>query len=297
MNIATSVVTAIDAPNQFIKVKGRKLAYRSIGTGKPIVLCTRFRGNMDVWDPAFLDALAGNGFEVVTFDYSGLGLSNGTATYNPLEMASDARDLIEALDLKDVVISGWSLGGLVVQVVVALYPEHISHAVPIGCVPPGPNVKPAEQLFYDTAVLPTYSIEAETMLFFEPRSEASRIAAKQSTARIKARTKNRSIPVPLDFAKSNLGTKPTNPLFPAEPILEALKKTSIPILHVGGDHDIIFPVENWYALNQQIPTLQLLTFPSAGHAPHHEHPVATAEHIATFVRNTSSTSQSKGDQT
>jgi pimeloyl-ACP methyl ester carboxylesterase len=297
MNIATPVVTAIDTPNQFVEIKGRKLAYRSIGTGKPIVLCTRFRGNMDVWDPAFLDALVGNGFRVITFDYSGLGLSTGSATYNPLEMARDARDLMGALDLRDVVISGWSLGGLVVQVVVALYPERISHAVPIGCVPPGPNVKPAEQLFYDTAVLPTYSIEAETMLFFEPRSEASRIAAQQSIARIEARTKNRSIPVPLDFAKSNLGTKPTNPLFPAEPILEALKKTSIPILHVGGDHDIIFPVENWYALNQQIPTLQLLTFPSAGHAPHHEHPLATAEHIATFVRNTSSTTQSNGDQT
>jgi hypothetical protein len=29
------------------------------------VLCTRFRGNMDVWDPAFLDALARNGFRVI----------------------------------------------------------------------------------------------------------------------------------------------------------------------------------------------------------------------------------------
>jgi pimeloyl-ACP methyl ester carboxylesterase len=69
-------------------------------------------------------------------------------------------------------------------------------------------------------------------------------------------------------------------------VLAALKSTTIPILHVGGDHDISFPIENWYALNGQLPTVQLLTFPQAGHGPQHEHPVAVAEHIGTFVRTT-----------
>jgi hypothetical protein len=75
-----------------------------------------------------------------------------------------------------------------------------------------------------------------------------------------------------------------NPIFPADAVLAALKSTTIPILHVGGDHDISFPIENWYALNGQLSTVQLLTFPQAGHGPQHEHPVAVAEHIATFVQ-------------
>jgi pimeloyl-ACP methyl ester carboxylesterase len=41
--------------------------------GQPIVLCSRFRGNMDTWDPAFLDGLASQGFQVITFDYTGWG--------------------------------------------------------------------------------------------------------------------------------------------------------------------------------------------------------------------------------
>jgi pimeloyl-ACP methyl ester carboxylesterase len=82
------------------------------------------------------------------------------------------------------------------------------------------------------------------------------------------------------------GDRPKSPLFPADAVLEALKSTRIPILHIGGDHDIICPVENWYALNQQLPTVLLLTFPQAGHGPQHEHPQACAEHIATFVRTT-----------
>lgn len=283
-NKSAPAVDAVHAPNLHVEVPGRRLAYRSIGAGKPIVLCTRFRGNMDVWDPAFLDALAGNGFHVITFDYSGLGLSSGDKSFNPVDMARDANDLIEALDLKDVVISGWSLGGMVAQVVLAMYPKRLSHAVLIGTTPPGPNVKLAEQLFYDTAVIPDYGFEHEVILFFEPRSAASRAAARRSVDRIAQRTRDRSIPVPIDWAAANLGNKPKSPVFPAPAVLDALMKTTLPVLHIGGDHDIIFPVENWYALNQQLPTVQLLTFPQAGHGPQHEHPQACAEHIATFVR-------------
>ena len=39
------------------------------GECRPLLLCTRFRGNMDVWDPTFLDGLADEGFRVITFDY------------------------------------------------------------------------------------------------------------------------------------------------------------------------------------------------------------------------------------
>lgn len=281
-----AAANAVTAPNQFVETDGRTLAYRSIGTGKPIVLCARFRGNMDIWDPAFLDALALNGFRVITFDYSGLGLSTGEKSFHPMAMAKDAGDLIEALGLEPAVISGWSLGGMVAQVVVAMQPQRVSHAVLLGTTPPGPNVKPAEQLFYDTAVIPQYSFDNEVTLFFEPRSAASRAAARRSVDRIAQRTQERSVPVPVDWAAANLGDKPRSPLFPADAVLEALKVTTIPILHIGGDHDIIFPVENWYALNQQLPTVQLLTFPQAGHGPHHEHPEASAEHIASFVRMT-----------
>lgn len=287
MSVAGVEDTAVAAPNRYVEVDGRRLAYRSIGSGQPIVWCTRFRGNMDTWDPLFLDALAYRGFRVITFDYSGLGLSSGEKNYDPAALARDANDLMEALDLQRVVIGGWSLGGIAAQVALALYPKRITHAVLLGTNPPGPLVKPAEQLFYDTASHAENSFEDQVILFFEPRSAASREAARRSVQRIGQRTHHRSVPVPADWAVQHLGSAPRNPIFPSEAVLAVLKSTTIPILHVGGDHDIIFPVENWYALNQQLPTVQLVTYPRAGHGPHHEHPEATAEHIATFVRRTS----------
>ncbi len=278
--------SAVDAPNQFAEAGGRTLAYRSIGAGKPLVLCTRFRGTMDEWDPAFLDALANHGFRVITFDYSGLGLSTGTATYNPFEMAKDPRDLIEALGLEDAVIAGWSLGGLAAQVVAALDPAGLSHAVLIGTGPPGPLAKTAEQLFYDVAGKAENDFEDFVILFFEPASETSRDAARRSAERIAQRKDGRSPAVPINFARANLGSGPRNPMFPADPVLQALKATTIPILHVGGDHDIVFPVENWYALNQEMKTLHVVTFPQSGHGPQHQHPEMSADVIASFVRNT-----------
>jgi pimeloyl-ACP methyl ester carboxylesterase len=279
-------VSAVEAPNQFVDVDGRRLAYRSIGAGTPIVLCTRFRGNLDLWDPAFLDALAANGFQVITFDYSGLGLSTGEKTYHPGALAKDARDLIVALGLSEVVIAGWSQGGLAAQVGLAMFPELISHVVLLAVTPPGLLVKQAEQLFFDTATKPVTDFEDEVVLFFEPKSKASREAAARSVERIAARTTGHSEPVPAEWAAAVLGDRPRNPVFPADEVLALLKTTTTPILHIGGDHDIVFPVENWYALNEQLPTLQLLTFPRAGHGPHHQHPEACAAHIATFVRTT-----------
>jgi pimeloyl-ACP methyl ester carboxylesterase len=276
--------SAVSAPNQWVESRGRRLAYRTVGHGTPLVLCTRFRGSLDTWDPAFLDALAARGFEVITFDYSGLGLSTGSRSYELPALAGDALDLIDALGLSRVVIGGWSLGGLAAQVFLVMHPARVSHAVLIGTGPPGPTAKSPERLFFETASHPVNSFEDEVILFFEPAAPASVEAARASSARIAARVEGRGAPVPADWAAAHLASRPPGPIFPAESVLAALKTTTIPILHVGGDHDISFPVENWYALNGQLPTLQLVTFPRSGHGPQHQHPEAAAEHIATFVR-------------
>jgi pimeloyl-ACP methyl ester carboxylesterase len=280
---ATTSLT-VNAPTCYVESRGRRLAYRSIGMGQDILLCVRFRGTMDVWDPAFIDALAGFGFRVTIFDYSGLGFSTGIADYNPISLAGDARDLMEALDLTKVVMGGWSLGGLAAQAAFALYPERIARLLLIGSGPPGTYIKLPQQLFYDVALHPINTPEDQLILFFEPASESSRAAGMASMARIAARTQDLSPVVPIDFAETFLGREPKTAPFPADAVLDILKATDKPILHLGGDNDISFPIENWYALSGQLPTLQLMTYPSTGHAPHHQHPMAAAAHIATFAR-------------
>ena len=281
MNDSASVT-----PTRFADVGGRRLAYRSVGHGQPIVLCNRFRGVLDHWDPAFLDGLAAHGFTVVTFDYTGLGQSTGERTYNPASLATDARDLISALGLKNVVIGGWSIGGIAAQMFLAMFGADVTHVVLLATTPPGTLVKPAEQLFYDTAAEPGMSLDQFTTLFFEPADEESRAASRRSYDRILARKAGRSPDVPADWAMAQIGTTPRNPVFPSEDVLRTLTRTKVPVLHVGADHDIIFPIDNWYARNRQLPTLTLITYPRAGHGPHHQYPEAAAAQIAGFINGT-----------
>lgn len=279
---------ASSAPTRFVDVGGRTIAYRTVGEGQPIVLCNRFRGVLDLWDPAFLDGLAAHGFKVVTFDYTGLGQSSGEKTYNPASLANDAKDLIDELGLRNVVIGGWSIGGVAAQVFLAMFgPDVVTHVVLLATTPPGTLVKAGEQLFYDTAARPGMSLDQFTTLFFEPADEGSRAASLRSYDRILARKTGRSPEVPADWAIAQIGTTPKNPAFPSEDVLRTLKSTNVPVLHVGADHDIICPVENWYALNPQLPTLTLITYPRAGHGPHHQYPEAAAAQIAGFILSAS----------
>ena len=59
---------------------GIDYAYRDTGGregGVPLVLLQHFRGNLDNWDPALIDALAATR-RVITFDNAGVGGSVGT---------------------------------------------------------------------------------------------------------------------------------------------------------------------------------------------------------------------------
>lgn len=286
MTTMSASVSAILAPTQFVESRGRQLAYRSIGEGRPIILCNRFRGILDTWDPAFLDRLA-RSFNVITFDYTGLGRSTGHASYDPRSLANDATDLADALGLDTIIIAGWSLGGLAAQTMAALHSNRVSHAVLIGTGPPGPVAHPPEQLFYETALKPVNDLVDETILFFEPISAASRKAARESRERIAARTTDLSVPIAPEVYTRLLQANAGPDIFPDRSrVRDFQASTTMPILVISGDHDIVFPIENWFARVRELPTTQVMCLPRAGHGPQHEFPEAVVSYITTFINTT-----------
>jgi pimeloyl-ACP methyl ester carboxylesterase len=191
------------------------------------------------------------------------------------------------LGLQKVVIGGWSVGGIAAQVVFAMAGPKVSHVVLLATTPPGELAKLGEQLFFDLAAKPENDLEDTTDLFFEPASDVSREAAKRAASRLGERKQDLSVQVPAEWAISAITAHPQSNVFPAPQVLEAMKTTSTPILHIGADHDIVFPVENWYALNRHLPTLQLLTFPRAGHGPQLQYVRESVDYIATFIKASS----------
>lgn len=279
--------TALTTPNRSVEVNGRSLAFRRFGQGPELVLCVRFRGTMDSWDPLFLDLLARD-FTVTVFDYSGLGLSTGQPSYARTDMARDVDDLVSGLGLGPVIIGGWSIGGIAAQVFAALHPAKVSHVLAIGTMPPGLMIKQSEPLFLQTAFKPENGVEDEYILFFEPDSVRSRAAGDASMARIWSRPVVVDAVTPPGVMIQSVmeSADPTTPFPDPDGAYQAFyRSTGIPVLALSGDHDIMFPVENWYAMNDLWPGLFVATWPDSGHGPHHQYPELSADLIASFVRN------------
>lgn len=287
MQTIAADTNATNAPTMFAGARGRQLAYREIGSGPPLILCLRFRGVLDSWDPAFLDALASS-FRVVTFDYSGLGESGGPASYQAEDMARDIIDLADALDMDRFAVGGWSIGGMAAQVATVMVPERITHAVLIGTTPPGPVEFPSEAIFLEHALKPHYDLDDDIVLFFEPDSAESRVAAAASHDRIEGRGHDRSPPIAPETYLRLLQERQSEDLFPDHGGYRSfLARTDIPILVISGDHEIVFPAANWFACSRKWQSLHLVVLPRMGHGPQHEAPELVADIIASFVRTRS----------
>jgi pimeloyl-ACP methyl ester carboxylesterase len=101
---------------------GIDYAYRDVGEGSPpLVLLQHFRGNLDNRDPALVDALAA-GRRVVTFDNVGVGGSTGSTPGTVTQMAVDAIAFMEAMELEEVDVPGFSIGSLVAQEIALIRP-------------------------------------------------------------------------------------------------------------------------------------------------------------------------------
>jgi pimeloyl-ACP methyl ester carboxylesterase len=90
----------IDASTERITAgNGIEYAYRDLGDGDvPLILLQHFRGNLDNWDPALVDALAAQR-RVIAFDNVGVGGTTGTTPSTVEAMAYGAIAFLDALEL------------------------------------------------------------------------------------------------------------------------------------------------------------------------------------------------------
>jgi len=127
-----------DAPTKRVTAEsGIVYAYRDLGEGDvPLVLLQHFRGNLDNWDPALLDALASDR-RVVAFDSVGVGATTGTTPDTVEAMAHDAIAFIEAMSFQRVDLLGFSLGSFVAQEVAFIRPDLPRRIVLASSAPQG----------------------------------------------------------------------------------------------------------------------------------------------------------------
>src|SRR5207244_9706 len=113
------------------------LHYEDHGSGKPVVLIHGYPLSGASWErqlPVLLDA----GYRVITYSRRGFGQSSKPTTgYNYDTFSEDLHQLLNKLDLKNVVLVGFSMGGGEVARYQGRYgSKNVSKSVFIGSVPP-----------------------------------------------------------------------------------------------------------------------------------------------------------------
>jgi non-heme chloroperoxidase len=116
---------------------GAEIFYKDWGEGQPIVLSHGWPLSSDSWEAQML-FLASKGFRVIAHDRRGHGRS--TQTWHGNEMDTYADDLaavIEALDLRDAMLVGFSTGGGEVARYIGRHGTgRVAKAALISAVPP-----------------------------------------------------------------------------------------------------------------------------------------------------------------
>jgi len=116
---------------------GTKVYYKDWGSGQPVVLSHGWPLNADAWDDqAYF--LASNGYRAVAHDRRGGGRSDQPWNGNDMDTyADDLADLMDALDLRDVVLVGHSTGGGEVTRYIGRHgTSRVLKAVLLSAIPP-----------------------------------------------------------------------------------------------------------------------------------------------------------------
>ena len=168
-----------------IPTKDGSLAVRIDGDPHraPLLLCQRFRGTMDDWDPEFVARLS-TARRVIRFDNLGIGESSGETPNSVRGMAEVVPLLLDALGIDAVDLLGWSLGGYVGQTIALTWPERVRHLVIAGSGPGGPDGPPPHPRVAEIAAKTAATREEVQFLFFTG-TEAGTAAARRHFDRIR----------------------------------------------------------------------------------------------------------------
>lgn len=266
-----------DAPTRSITAGGVTFAYRDLGprSGVPVIFLNHLAGVLDNWDPRVVDGIAAKR-RVITFDNRGVGASTGSTPRTIQKMAKDAVTFIRALGFEHVDIHGFSMGGMIAQVIVQNEPQLVRKLVLTGTGPAGgEGIKNVTRLSNLDTFRGLLTFQDPKQFLFFTRTDNGRRAGKEFLARLKERTRNRDKAISLSSYRAQL--KAIHRWGVERP--HDLSAIHQPVLVANGEADRMVPTQNSVDLARRVQNGELVLYPDAGHGgifQYHEQFVATA---------------------
>lgn len=251
-----------------------ELYYEDHGAGKPIILIHGWPLSGRSWEkqvPALIEA----GYRVITYDRRGFGQSSQPwEGYDYDTFASDLHKLILQLDLRDVTLVGFSMGGGEVARYVGTYgTERVSKAVFAGAVPP---------YLYITEDNPQGGLDDATIAEFQNGVKGDRLAFLDgfTTNFFTAGDRTDLVSEPFRIYNRDIaalaspkGTLDCIAAFGLTDFRQDLEKFNIPTLVIHGDSDVIVPLEvSGQRTHESIPGSRLVVVEGGPHGFNATHP-------------------------
>jgi len=276
--------THVTAPTQYIDANGTKFAYRRFGkTGSlPLVFLQHFTGTLDNWDPAVTDGFAADR-EVIIFDNAGIASSGGEVADTIKGIAATALSFIDALELKEIDLLGFSMGSFVAQQITIERPELVHKLVIVGSGPRGgvdlATFSPEVWAMLNTEYNPADELLLDT--FFSP-TETSQTAGRKFLDRIRSRSEDRDISINEKVVPAQLAAIAEWGLV-EEGSYDYLKEIKQQVLIISGKTDVLFPTVNSYILQQNLPDAQLIIYPDSNHGSLFQYPENFVKQVTLFL--------------
>lgn len=268
---------------------GVDYAYRDTSpeseSGTPLVLLQRFRGNLDNWDPALIDALASNG-RVLTFDNAGVGGSTGDTPDTIEQMAHDAIAFIDALELESVDLLGFSIGSFVAQQIALTRPALVRRLILASSAPQGAAGMHGWAPEVIGAVGNPQTKPEQYLDVFFTRSAASRQAGQENLRRMSARTQDRDEITTWATRQAQYDAVCTWGI-PDHGLLQRLSCLAMPVFVANGDSDPMIMPRYSYLLAGLIPQARLKIYPDSAHGFLFQHYAEFARDVDAFLTTTS----------
>lgn len=252
-----------NAPTRTLTAGGVTFAYRELGprSDVPVVFLTHLSAVLDNWDPRVVDGIAAKR-RVITFDNRGVGASSGTTPRTIAAMAKDAVTFIRALGFEQVDIHGFSMGGMIAQVIAQTDPDLVRRLILTGTGPAGgEGIKNVTWLSHLDTVRALSTLQDPKQFLFFTRTAGGRRAGKEFLARLKERTQDRDKAIsPISYSNQLKAIHRWG--------LERLQDLSVirqPVLVANGESDRMVPSQNSHDLARRLPNAELEIYPDAGH--------------------------------
>ena len=261
-----------------IAVDGGQIAYRQIGSGRPLLVLNGFAATVADWDTSFIDRLA-SAHELILLNNRGIGGSTDDGQpFDIAKLADDAAHVIEALGFARMNVMGWSMGGFIAQAMAIQHPDRVNKLILLSTDSGGPNADLASTAVWsqllDTSG--TSHEQARRLLFLLFPGDVAESFYRRFGDIVAAAHMQLSP----DILRRQAAAMDA---WHHNGVVSRLRQIRGPVLIATGTEDIVIPASNALKLVNAIPGAWLAQFPRSGHAFIAQYPQAVAELINNFL--------------